>query len=263
MPASPSYWDDTWKAIEDAVRQAAQEGTSINSARSLVLAAGISDADVPSVQAVERMIRAGKLIRHRIGNCYRYALPDGTITPLPRGSAVAEMQALVAAVERAAELGTEVRDYAALARLAKLRGEAGVNRCGQAVDTGVIRREVRVTAEGHQQVSIVVVASGIRTPWTMLPLAPKRADAPPPKTAHGDGMRSQRDIAFTVMKHKARMQRAKPQTEAEMRATIDAYIARHGVTRITPPADQGFGTPATPRTGALSGGGQISARRSG
>lgn len=259
-PPAPETWPQDWRDIADAIRLAAQTGTPINSARALVHASGISNADIPSVQVVERMMRAGALIRHRTGNIYQFGLPDGTTTPLPATSAAAEMQAVVAAVERAAEMGREVRDYAALAKLAKLRGEAGMNRCAKAQEAGLIRRETRVTPEGHQQVSYVVPASGQRTPWTMLPLAPKRADAPPPKMAHGDGMRTQRDVAFAVMKHKARMARAKPQTEAEMKAAVDAYIARHGVTRIMPPPDPGFGTPVASRIGSISSAGQVTRR---
>lgn len=272
-----------WIAMLAVVRRAAAESRVIPDAFALIREAGLSDADSPSRKRLTAMIRAGLLRadRNSVGGI-RYAIPAENIaTPWSRDTGERRADRMRAHILAAIEADKPVATFAELAAAAGVRGGASHGLVQRAVQRGELMRETRRRPDNGIEVRWGIGGDDRRTPWTLLQAGrrtsaivnggkaerkprDRRKDAAPAKPASAapalppppkpglEGWDLYRASSMRARIHTLRMQHARQQSEAELRATIDAYIARHGVTRITPDR--------LPDAGALPVGG--TARRS-
>lgn len=257
-----------WQAIAEAVRRAAADGQNIGCRRKLTQAAGLRGTKSEPHPDVTAMVKAGALLTETregrgVGRQARFGLPDGTWTAWPATVVPSTYELACKAIRTAAMGGAGYGTARALGTAAGMPSEAAGERVLGLCKRGQLRREVRPRAGVGEEVSWVIVETGERAPWALAPVAGWAAKGAAADTegsrAGGAALKA---MSHKIRIHRMRMERAKPQTEAELRAIVDAHIATRGVTRIEPPpvSDTTFGLPVRGHGGRAVGDGATMAR---
>jgi hypothetical protein len=260
---------ENWKAIAAVLRLAAAEGRHIGDRRKLTAMAGLRGSKADPHPDANAMIAAGALLtqvrltRGR-GREVRFGLPDGTWCAWPEVAEPSSYDRACRAIRTAAMGGAGYGTARALGVAGGIPAEVASGRVLGLCDKGHLRREVRPRAGGGQEVSWVIVETGERTPWAIAAIAGFDAQAAGSDGASGARASSVliRAASHKARLHRMRMARAVSQSEAELKALVDAHIAAHGVTRIETPVvpENAAAMPVRGRGGRAVGDGSMQAR---
>lgn len=259
--SNPAEMPAVWRAIADAVRRAAAEGAVVASWRDLAALAGLSPSGHRPVGAVRDMLAAGVLlVERREQQTFRFGLPTGEWTAWPEDSIGSATQAILAAIRRAAGSGKGMATKRSLGIRAGLPASQAETRVDYLCERGVLRREQRERSGGGVEISWLIVAENVRSPWCLMPVRGLGVKG------EGSGALSGRDLMQRVgaakSAHLRRLEGVPMPSEAEIRAMVDRHIAERGVKRAPPPpqAFQDGPAPVRGRGRPMAGDGVYRAR---